>query len=166
VERLLNEPQAGYMNEAMQWGAEKEAEARMAYEARTGALVEETGFIHHSTLEWCGGSPDGLIDADGGLEIKCPYETAVHVETMMTKSCAEHLPQIQGLMWITGRKWWDFVSYDPRMPKGVELYVQRVDRDEKFIAVLAQEVEAFLGEVREQHMAFLEMIEAHSRKDA
>lgn len=159
VERLLNEPQGSYVSDAMQWGIDREDEARMAYEARTGALIEVPGFIHHKSIEWCGGSPDGLIEADGGIEIKCPYEPAVHVETLMARACEEHLPQIQGLMWITGRKWWDFVSFDPRMPKGVEIYVQRVARDEKYIAALELAVIDFLAEVDAQHKAFMEMVE-------
>lgn len=160
VERLLNEPQGGYVNAAMEWGAEKEAEARMAYEAETGAIVEETGFINHPAIEWCGGSPDGLIGSDGLIEIKCPFESAVHVVTLMDKTCEDHLPQMQGLMWITGRKWCDFVSYDPRMPSGIDSYIQRVQRDDKYIAMLEAEVTAFLAEVDEQHKAFMEMVKA------
>lgn len=159
VERLTNEPAKGYQNEAMMWGNEQEPEARMAYEALTGEIVEETGFIHHPIIEWCGGSPDGLVGEDGGIEIKCPYESAVHVETMMTEEC-DHLQQIQGLMWITGRKWWDFVSYDPRMPSGLDLYVQRIERDDAYIAKLEAGVLAFLAEVQAQHEAFMAKLEA------
>jgi hypothetical protein len=160
VERLTNEPSQNFVSVAMQHGIDTEPFARMAYEARTGAVVEETGFIHHPHIELCGGSPDGLVGTDGGIEIKCPFEAAVHVETMMDRSCDEHLPQIQGLMWITGRKWWDFVSFDPRMPKGFQLYVLRVPRDDGYIAELEKSVTKFLVEVKEQHVALLAMADA------
>lgn len=151
VSRLTERPQDHYVSYEMQWGIDHEAEARMAYEAHTGAMVDQVGFLHHPGLVWVGGSPDGLLGADGGIEIKCPT-TPTHVTTLMTKQC-EHLPQIQGLMWITGRLWWDFVSYDPRMPHGLKLYVQRILRDEEYISMLAKEVEQFLDEVDQQMIA-------------
>lgn len=156
VERIINEPVSGFVNAAMEWGTAQESQARMAYEARTGAMIEEVGFIHHPTLKWVGGSPDGLIGKDGMIECKCPFEPAVHVSVLLTKEC-EHLPQIQGLLWITGRQWCDYVSYDPRMPAGLEIYVQRVMRDDKFIADLTTAVIAFLAEVETQHKALLEI---------
>ena len=156
VERIINEPVSGFVNAAMEWGTAQESQARMAYEARTGAMIEEVGFIHHPTLKWVGGSPDGLIGKDGMIECKCPFEPAVHVSVLLTKEC-EHLPQIQGLLWITGRQWCDYVSYDPRMPAGLEIYVQRITRDDKFIADLTTAVIAFLAEVAAQHEALLEI---------
>ena len=162
VERLTNEPTQNYVSVAMQHGVDTEPLARMAYEARTGAVVEETGFIHHPTMQWVGGSPDGLVGADGGMEIKCPFESAVHVATLMDRHCEEHLAQVQGLLWITGRKWWDFVSFDPRMPKGLQLYVQRVARDEAYITDLADGVTRFLAEVEAQHAALMRLAEESS----
>ena len=136
-----------FVTDAMQWGTDHEPMARMAYESRTGSLVEATGYIPHPTIKMCGGSPDGLIDDDGGVEFKCP-NTSTHIKTMLSGEC-EHLPQIQGYMWITGRQWFDFVSYDPRMPEGLRLYVQRIKRDEEYIAKLSLAVSDFLGEVQE-----------------
>lgn len=151
IERMTNEPTPNFVSAAMQHGTDTEPLARMAYEARTGAVVEEAGFIHHPKIEFCGGSPDGLIGAAGGLEIKCPFESAIHVETVMTKNCDDHMAQIQGLMWITGRAWWDFVSYDPRLPGGLKLHIQRVPRDEKYIAALVAGVMQFLSDVAADH---------------
>ncbi len=155
VSRLTERPQDHFVSYEMQWGIEHEAEARMAYEAHAAVMVDQVGFIRHQMIEWCGGSPDGLIGEDGGIEIKCPT-TPTHVTTLMSKVC-EHLPQIQGLMWITGRSWWDFISWDPRMPPGLKLYVQRIERDDKYIAALAAEVERFLDEVAEQVTALHRM---------
>jgi len=147
TERLTGLPQESYKNSAMEWGTATEPQARMAYEAATGRMVFEKGFLKHPELEWIGASPDGLVDDLGGIEIKCPYNSAVHVETIMSKMPAEHVAQIQGCMWVTGRQWWDFVSFDPRMPAHLRLYVERVARDPEYIDMLATEVSHFLDEV-------------------
>lgn len=146
VERLTGQKEEGYTNQAMSWGNDNEPLARIAYEVKTGLLVTQADFVDHPTL-MAGASPDGLIGEDGGLEIKCPHQSAVHIETIQSGMPSEHMPQVQGAMWITGRKWWDFVSYDPRMPEHLQLYVQRIERDDKYIADLEAKVTAFLCEV-------------------
>lgn len=149
TERLTGNPVQGYINAAMQWGIDTEPEARMAYEAERGVIVEETGFAKHPAIPWCGASPDGLIDDDGLVEFKCP-ESTTHLEWLEAgKAPAEHVPQIQGQMWITGRQWCDFVSYDPRFPGGLKLFVVRVPRDEDYIKGLEKEVIEFLAGVEE-----------------
>ena len=161
VERLTGQPVPAYENAAMRWGAEQEAAARAAYEQLTGVAVEETGFICHDTL-YAGCSPDGLVDWDGLIEIKCPFNSAVHIETLLNGMPAEHTAQVQGQMWITGREWCDFVSFDPRMPEQLQLYVQRIHADPKAIADLAFGVSAFLKEVGAQVEALRRL--AESRK--
>lgn len=143
IERLTGKPKEHYTNDAMQYGTEQEVFARIDYEAKTGAFVTETGFIQHPSIAMCGGSPDGLIDDDGGIEIKCPYNSAIHLATWINGMPPEHMAQVQGLMWITGRQWWDFVSYDARLPAEYQVYVQRVERDEEFIANLEEKIESF-----------------------
>lgn len=145
--RITQQPVEHFVSDAMLWGVEQEPHARMAYEAATGRMVEQVGFLRHPGIEWVGGSPDGLIGEDGGIEIKCPT-TPTHMTTLLTGEC-EHLHQIQGLLWITGRKWWDFVSYDPRMPPRLRLFIKRIERDESFIAQLNVDVLLFLAEVQE-----------------
>ena len=158
VERLTGQPVPSYENAAMRWGTEQEAAARAAYEQRTGATVEETGFVAHDTL-MAGCSPDGLVDWDGLIEIKCPYNSATHIETLLNCMPAEHIAQVQGQMWITGRQWCDFVSYDPRMPAELQLYVQRINRDPAFIADLERQVAEFLAEVGAQVEALRRLAE-------
>ncbi len=156
TERLTGNPVNGYQNAAMQWGTETEPEARMAYEAERGVIVEEVGFIKHPTIAWCGASPDGLVGDDGLVEIKCP-ESTTHLEWMDGgKAPAEHVPQIQGQMWVTGRQWCDFVSYDPRFPEGLQLFIVRVERDDAYIADLEREVRQFLAEVDAAHAALMQ----------
>ncbi len=147
TERLTGNPVSGFQSSAMLWGTMTEPEARMAYEEKTGEIVCETGFIKHSEIAWCGASPDGEIGQGGMVEIKCP-ESTTHLEWMESgKAPAEHIPQIQGQMWVTGRKWVDFVSYDPRFPAGLQLFVVRVPRDDEYIKTLEAEVRTFLDEV-------------------
>ena len=156
TERLTGNPVQGYQNAAMLWGTQTEPEARMAYEALTGELVEQTGFVRHPTVAWCGASPDGLVGEDGMVEIKCP-ESATHLEWMTTGTVPpEHVPQIQGQMWVCGRKWVDFVSYDPRFPEHLQLFVVRVPRDDDYIKTLVEGVTRFLGEVDEMHDKLME----------
>jgi hypothetical protein len=145
-ERLTGQPVQRLDTAAMAWGRDQEAAAAALYADRTGAQVEEIGFVRHPHLE-AGCSPDGLIDWDGLIEIKCPFNPINHVETLEGGVPAEHIAQIQGQMWVTGRTWCDFVSFDPRMPPRLQLYVQRVDRDPAYITKLGDEVASFLSEV-------------------
>lgn len=149
IERMTGQPCQHYESTAMQHGTEHEPLARMAYVALTGAFVEEVGFHRHPTLD-VGGSPDGLIDDDGGIEIKCPFNSANHLQCFLTGMPEEHIPQVQGLMWLTGRKWWDFVSHDPRIPKPMDTFILRIQRDDKYISeVLEPGILLFLVEVGE-----------------
>lgn len=149
TERLIGQPVESYENEAMRWGTAQEPFGRMAYEEHTGYLVEEVGFIKHPTIDWCGGSPDGLVNDDGLIEIKCPFVSTVHVETLQSGMPTEHMAQCQGLMFVTGRQWVDFISFDPRMPRHLSVYVERIQRNDIYIATLESEVNAFLAEVEQ-----------------
>ena len=147
IERLTGQPSDHYASAAMQWGTDQEPHSRMAFEAMSGQIVEEVGFIKHPTLPMVGGSPDGLIGDDGGFESKSPFNSAVHLATVLDGMPEDHMAQVQGLMWITGLKWWYFVSYDPRMPEPLRMYVQRIERDAEYIAKLEAAVIAFSAEV-------------------
>ena len=137
-----------YTSLAMEIGTEREPAARAEYEALTGNFVTEVGFCMHETLP-CGASPDGLIGEEGGVEIKCPREST-HAEYLALPSePAIYTAQIQGCMWITGRAWWDFVSYNPAFPANARTVVRRVRRDQAFIERLALAVESFSDEVQE-----------------
>lgn len=152
TERLIGAPISnGFTSKAMEWGTATEPLARMAYEARTGDPVIETGFHHHPKIEWVGASPDGLVGSDGLIEIKCP-EPATHMEWLLDGVCpSEHVAQVQGQLWITGRTWCDFVSYDPRFPENLRLLVARVERNDSYIAELEKQVRLFLREVDQLH---------------
>lgn len=164
TERLTGVPLETFTNAAMQHGTDHEPFAREAYEIQTGEDVQQVGFIKHPTLQWVGGSPDGCVGDDGLIECKCPYVSTVHVETLQNGMPAEHMAQVQGLLWITGRQWVDFVSFDPRMPEHLRLHVQRIKRDEEYIGTLEIEVRAFLKEVDHLHaklMARAPLVQAY-----
>lgn len=149
IERLTGKPAQHYENAAMMHGTEYEPLARMAYEAATSTMVMEVGFRRHKFVQFVGGSPDGLIGDDGGWEAKCPFNSAHHLACWLDGMPAEHMPQVQGLMLIEDRKWWDFTSYDPRLPEPYQLYIQRIERDENYIKNLMLELDLFLAEVSE-----------------
>ena len=149
VERLTGQQAELYMNDAMQWGTDTEPQARMAYEAHKSVLVDEVGFIDHSSIAMFGCSPDGLVGGDGLIEIKCPNSKTA-IETILSgKAPSKYIPQMQTQMAVTGRAWCDFVSFDPRLPEDLQLFVVRVNRDDEYIANLEKEVSAFLQEVDE-----------------
>lgn len=150
VERLTKQPASTFTNAHMEWGTEQEPHARAAYSARTGELVEEVGFIDHPRITNAGASPDGLVGDEGLVEFKCPA-TATHLDTLLAGEVpSKHIAQIQFQMACTGRKWCDFVSYDPRLPEHLRMFVKRVERDDKYITMLEGEVKTFLAELNEK----------------
>lgn len=149
TERLTNQVPENFTSSAMQWGIDNEPLARLEYELATGNEVEETGFWLHDTLD-AGASPDGFVNHDGILEIKCP-NTATHIDTLESKKVPrQYFAQVQGQLWITGRQWCDFVSFDPRLPQNAQMIIIRVDRDHEYIKGLEEEVTKFLIEVTKQ----------------
>jgi len=139
VERITGQTFRHFENEAMRHGTACEPLAREAYEIETGNIVEEVGFVPHPTLP-LGGSPDGLVGDDGIVEIKCPWDSRRHLATIVNGMPSEHMAQVQGVMLVTGRQWCDFISFDPRLPERVRLYVQRVLLDEAWSAKITAAV--------------------------
>jgi len=147
AERLTGTVAESYTNAAMQHGTETEPEARAAYEFYQGVTVKEVAFVPHPKIDQAGCSPDGLVDDDGLVEIKCP-QTATHLETLLGQAVpSKYETQMQFQMACTGRSYCDFVSYDPRMPENMRLFIKRVPRDDKRIAELETEIAAFLLEL-------------------
>lgn len=146
VERLTDTTPERFTIAAMQWGTDTEPQARATYTLVEGSPVQEVGFVPHPTL-MAGASPDGLVGDDGLVEIKCP-NTATHIETLLTgKIDGKYEKQMQFQMACTGRDWCDFVSFDPRLPDEMQLWVQRVVRNPEQIADIEGAVAAFLAEL-------------------
>jgi len=143
----------------MLWGINTEPLARAAYEAKTGNLVDVTGFVSHPSIQNAGASPDGLIGLEGLVEIKCP-DTATHIDTILDgRAPSKYMAQMQWQMACTGRSWCDFASFDPRVPDAMKVFVVRVDRDSDMIADLEKEVVKFLAEVDAKLSALKERVE-------
>jgi len=147
IQRVTGQIEESYTNEAMQWGIDNEDQARVAYEVASGNFVDQIGFVDHEIIDWFGCSPDGLVDNDGQVEIKCP-NSATHWEYFKSKEVPKkYFIQMQAQMSCTGRKWCDFVSFDPRMPERSQLLIIRIPRDNTFIDLMESEIKEFLNEV-------------------
>lgn len=148
LERVTNSKADSYMNASMQWGVDQEPFARAAYEAATGVMVDEIGFVPHPTIEMAGASPDGLVGADGMVEIKCP-DSKTALECWLSENPVEgkYFAQMQWQMRCADRAWCDYVVFDPRMPLKAQLFVKRVERDDAWLETTEAEVIKFLAEV-------------------
>jgi hypothetical protein len=146
-ERLTNQVQeSGYINAEMQRGIDLEPVACKAYQELSGNEVTTVGLLQHDEL-MAACSPDGLVGDKGGLELKCP-KAATHLAYLKAGTLPkEHSAQVTHNLWITGRDWWDFVSYDDRWPERFQIFHVRVHRDEKVIADYEKAAKAFLKEV-------------------
>lgn len=147
AERLSGRSEDHYVSPEMEWGTEFEPMARAAYEIATESMVDTVGFVLHPTLDYAGSSPDGLVGEDGGLELKCP-KTTTHIKWLMGGTVPEeHQAQCLWNMACCERQWWDFMSFDPRMPEGMKVFIVRMNRDAERIAAIEAEVAKFNDEV-------------------
>lgn len=147
AEILTGQTEDQYVSKEMEWGTANEPFARASYEIAKNVMVEQVGFVLHPRIDRAGGSPDGLVGDDGGLEIKCP-KTTTHIEWLLADVVPEeHQGQLLFNMACADRSWWDFCSYDPRLPEQYRLFVKRMHRDDTRIAEIEKEVEQFLLEV-------------------
>jgi len=153
AERLTGRARKQVKAAALAWGQTVEPAAVAAYQAETGVIVTLAEFVTHPDFDFIGASPDFLVGDDGGGEIKSPESSEVHLETLLTGLPPEHIEQIQGGLWVTDRKWWDFVSYHPDFQADLRIYIQRVERDDEYIARLAEacmQMEADVQSIIEQ----------------
>lgn len=147
VSMILTDEAPSFSSAATDWGHQYEPLARLEYEIMTDNNVTETGFFLHDSRK-IGASPDGLVGDDGMIEIKCPYNSVNHVRTVVAGEMPkEHIAQVQGNLWINGRQWCDFISFDPRIDGDGRLFIQRIERDDKFIENLERRVLAFVNQL-------------------
>lgn len=146
AERVTGEKSDNFTSEWMQRGNELEPQARNAYEFLFEVEVEQVGFILNDEKS-IGVSPDGLIGADGGLEIKSPKASTLVQYMLEDKLPDIYKPQVQGNLWISDREWWDFVAYHPSM----DLFVKRVYRDETYIKKMQKHITEFTEELEEKY---------------
>lgn len=150
LERLTGKTleETEYLGRDVERGVEREAEARAAYEARTGRLVATVGFLAHPEL-MIGVSPDGLVD-EGGLELKCP-KPAIQLQRIRENVVPEdYTYQILHGLFVTGLPWWEFVSYCPALPAPLDLFIKRVTATDAELKAHALAVALFLSEVEQE----------------
>jgi putative phage-type endonuclease len=147
LQRVTKTIEESYTNAAMEWGTQTEPQARVAYEVATGNFVDQIAFVNHPTIAGFGCSPDGLVANDGLIEIKCPNSATHWSYIKANKPPEKYIIQMQAQMAVTGAKWCDFVSFDPRMPERSQLLIVRVPRDPEFILFMEAEINQFLSEV-------------------
>jgi len=146
LQRVTKTIEESYSNSAMEWGVATEPQARVAYEVLTGNFVDQIAFVNHPTIEGFGCSPDGLV-GEGLIEIKCPNSATHWSYIKANEPPQKYIIQMQAQMAVTGAKWCDFVSFDPRMPERSQLLIIRVNRDNEFIAEMENDIKQFLSEV-------------------
>lgn len=144
----------------MQWGTDHQPHATAAYEARRGLLVGPEVFVLHPEIERFGATPDGLVGHDGLVEFKCPRTTTFISWVTEGVVPEQHRLQMLAQLACTGRKWCDFVAFDPRMPEGRQLYIRRFEPDEKEIeraeeiaATFVEDLNKFIQLVNEAEYA-------------
>ena len=147
AERLTGEPKPFFINDAMKHGTETEPQCRAMYELKNNVEVREIAYFQEG--DYLLGSPDGLVGDDGLCEYKCPDTTTQLKRALTDDYAADYKPQIQFLLWISGRKWCDFVSFDPRLNCDAGYLQQRVYRDEEYIQEMREKIAAFVAKMNE-----------------
>ena len=148
LQRVTKTIEESYTNAAMEWGTATEPQARVAYEVATGNFVDQVAFVDHPTIVGFGCSPDGLVGSDALIEIKCPSSATHWSYIKANEPPQKYIIQMQAQMAVTGAKWCDFVSFDPRMPERSQLLIVHVPRDPEFILYMETEINQFLSEVK------------------
>jgi hypothetical protein len=148
AERLTGLSVRHFVTAAMQWGLDHEQEAIRHYEMETGNIVRPTHFYEHPRIPDFGATPDGEVGVDGLLEVKCPT-TPVYLEWRLAGGVPEiHRPQMIAECVCSGRKWVDFVAFDPRIQKeNLRLFVRRFVPSAEEIASVEAAVTAFLADL-------------------
>lgn len=138
-ERLSGQAKPGFTSAATEWGKQNEPLAIQRYEEITGNKVWEVGFVTYG--DNAGASTDGLVSFDGIIEVKCPYSDFMSRILEDPFENREYYLQMQMGMLCTGRKWCDYIIYDPRMPKGQDIVIQRIGADEAAFEVIKEGIQ-------------------------
>jgi putative phage-type endonuclease len=148
IAEILTGEQKEVTGKALEWGSNNEKSAQIEYAFEKGVTVDEIGICLTNDKQ-IGASPDGFVGDFGGIEIKCPYNSANHIATVVSGEMPkEHMAQVQGNLWVNKREWFDFVSYDPRIDGKGRIFITRVERDEEYIEKLQIKLTAFLTEMK------------------
>lgn len=157
VQRMLG-VHDDYVSYEMQWGIDNEPEAIERYQVETSSTVEAKSRIIHEDYEYISGEPDGLVGEDGIIEVKCPNSSNHFKNLLNAEQVTQYRWQIQGYLWLTGRKWCDFVSYDPRYPEKYQISINRVVRDDDMISQLEDRCQLFWSDLVQPLIQKLEQL--------
>ena len=156
AERLTGVAADHFVSPAMQWGLDNEQGAKDAIEASQGILIQPSGFCIHPQIEYFGTTPDGFLDHDAVVEIKCPT-TKTHLTYLANRKVpAEYVPQMLCEVACTGRKWALFASFDPRMPVKQQLFIARFEPTAEAIAEAEAQAAEWLAELETMFKAITE----------
>jgi len=148
IAEIITGKQNEIFGKALEWGSNNEKGAQIEYAFEKGVAVNEVGICITRDRQ-VGASPDGFVGDTGGIEIKCPYNSANHIATVASGEMPkEHIAQVQGNLLVNGREWFDFVSYDPRIDGKGRIFITRIERDEEYIEKLQAKLTAFITEMK------------------
>ena len=146
-ERITGQAAPHFVTADMQHGIDTEPQAKAAYAFLTDRAIADAPYVPHAYIPMTGASPDGYVEDDGLIEIKCP-KTKTHLQTLAAKQVPpQYITQMQWQMECTWRHWCDFVSFDPRLPVEYQIWIQRVQRDDAMIEMLKDEITKFEDEI-------------------
>lgn len=148
AEQLSSQPHI-VTSQATDWGTQMEFDAIQKYEKERGVTVNQVGFVDWG--EYAGGTPDGIVGDDGIIEVKCPFNPANHIETVLEGVIPQkYIFQVQGNLMVTDRKWCDFISYDPRiLEESLQLKIVRMERDEEIIQSIKDRISEVAEKIKE-----------------
>lgn len=157
-ERVGGVAPSKYQTPAMRFGTQQEPLARLEYEAETGNIVQEVGFVCTDDRAF-GVSLDGSIQPDGALEIKTMVSSDTLFKAVVEGDISEYIDQIHGAMWLLRLQWVDLVLWAPDLAHiGRALTIKRIHRDEAAIQALEDDLMSF--------KAMVDRFEAELRKTA
>lgn len=157
AERLTQAAVAHYVTPAMQWGIDNQSNAVAAYENARGVLVGGEAFFLHDSIDFFGATPDGLIDTDGLVEVKCPTSPTFVRWSLSGEVPTEYKPQMLAQLACTGRAWVDFVAFDPRMPSKQQLFIRRFEPAREEVETIENAAREFLAAVDRMFEAMMEL---------
>ena len=145
VSEVLTGTSKEFTTASLQWGSAMEDEARKMYELERMVKVEQIGFAVLDSNPIVGGSPDGLVNEDGMIEVKCPDSDTFTGYLLGDSIIRPYMAQIQGNLWILNRFWCDFIVYDPRVIKeNLRMHIVRVERDDEYIGKMVRAIDRAL----------------------
>lgn len=156
AERVTDVATPHYVTPAMQWGLDNEDWAKAEYEKASGNVLIPCGTLDHFEIDGLACTPDGLVDPDGVVEFKCPTTPTYMRWVLAGEVPEEHKPQMAVQLLCTGRKFADFVAFDPRVKKGPRIFIRRWDPEPEYLEFVQDAAIKFLDKLEERFFEFVQ----------